>query len=126
MAVPLSYTLLLRVQAGEARADGVEFDFAERFFDSREDTIFFQANVVVEHAAERNRLLRRKGAREGFPHIFNRRANGGMIGEHAHDFRVFVEAEVTRVPGQKHLLLFDKVRVAALIPETKQGLHLRS
>jgi len=114
------------MQAGEPGADGVEFHLAEGSFDSREDAILFQADVVVKQGAERDDGLGRKGSTERVPHILDPRADGRVVGQHAHDFRVLIEAEVPSVLGQEHLLLFRKVGLATFTPEVKDGVRERT
>jgi hypothetical protein len=114
------------VQAGEPGADGVEFDLAEGFVDSREDAILLQADVVVKQGAERDEGLGRKGSRKRVPDILNPRAYGRMVGKHAHDFGVLIEAEVASVLRQKDLLFFHEVGLATFVPEVKRGVRQRT
>ena len=94
--------------------------------DSRKDTILFQADVVVKQEAERDDGLGRKGSRKRVPHVLDPGADGRVVGKHAHDFGVLIEAEVTSVLGQKHLLFFRKVGLATFVPEAKHGVRERT
>jgi len=81
------------------RAGGLKFGLAEGSFNSREDSILFQAHVIVEHAAELDHQFRSEPAvYQRLLQIFHSPSYGRVVRKHAHDVGIFVQSNVARIP----------------------------
>jgi hypothetical protein len=114
------------MQARKPAAHRVQLLFAKRFFDARKHFVFFQPHMIVKKFPQATHLFRFNRSLHSKPllEIQDRGSNLSVIGEEAHDFCVLVKPCVPRVRGQQHFLLFAKMHVPRLVPETDKFLRL--
>jgi hypothetical protein len=114
------------MQPRESAAHRVQSIFPQHLFDARKQYVLLEAHMIVKKFSDARDFFRfdRRFCRKPLLEIRNGSANLGVIGEHAHHFRVAVESRVSRIRREQDVLLLAKMHVPRLVPEADEFLCL--